>query len=69
MQSQRSVYVGWTGMASTSKPASIAERAGRRAKDDSGVVEIDAMFGNMLGLADGQKVEFHGFCHEDWLTP
>lgn len=43
-------------MASTAKPTSVLERTGRRAKDDAGVVEIDATFGRMLGLADGQKV-------------
>ncbi|CAD6587897.1 MAG: Peroxisome biosynthesis protein pex1 [Alectoria sarmentosa] len=54
--SQRSVYVGWTGMASTAKSASIADTTGRRPKEELGVVEIDATFGRMLGLMDGQKV-------------
>ncbi|KAF6227434.1 hypothetical protein HO133_008878 [Letharia lupina] len=54
--SQRSVYVGWTGMASTAKSTSITDRTGRRPIDEIGVVEIDAMFGRMLGLMDGQKV-------------
>ena len=60
--SQRSVYVGWTGMASTAKPISIADRTGRRAKEELGVVEIDATFGHMLGLADGQRVRNYGCC-------
>ena len=43
-------------MASTAKPTSIADRTGRRSKEEIGVVEIDASFGRMLGLSDGQKV-------------
>lgn len=43
-------------MASAAKPISVPERAGRRVKEDFGVVEIDATFGRMLGLADGLKV-------------
>lgn len=43
-------------MASAAKPVSVPERAGRRMKEDFGVVEIDATFGRMLGLADGMKV-------------
>lgn len=43
-------------MASTAKSVSIVERTGRRGKEEIGVVEIDATFGRMLGLADGQKV-------------
>ncbi len=43
-------------MASMAKSVSMAERTGRRAKEEMGVVEIDATFGRMLGLADGQKV-------------
>lgn len=57
---QRSVYVGWTGMASTAKPTSIADRTTRRPKEEMGVVEIDATFGRMLGLLDGQKVRIIG---------
>lgn len=60
--SQRFIYVGWTGMASTAKPISIADRTGRRAKEDLGVVEIDATFGRMLGLADGHRVRNCGYC-------
>lgn len=43
-------------MASAAKPISVPERSGRRMKEDFGVVEIDATFGRMLGLADGMKV-------------
>ena len=58
--SQRSVYVGWTGMASTAKSTPTADRTGRRPKEEVGVVEIDAMFGRVLGLVDGQKVRLIG---------
>ena len=47
-------------MASTAKSTSIADRTGRRPKEDVGVVEIDATFGRMLGLVDGQKVRRTG---------
>lgn len=43
-------------MASTAKSTSVADRAGKRPKEEVGVVEIDATFGRMLGLMDGQKV-------------
>ena len=43
-------------MASTAKPASIVDRTGRRAKEETSVVEIDATFGRTLGLVDGQRV-------------
>ena len=43
-------------MASTAKSTSVSDRAGRRPKEEVGVVEIDATFGHMLGLTDGQKV-------------
>ena len=56
---QRSIYVGWTGMASTAKPTYLVERPGRRVKEEAGVVEIDATFGRTLGLADGQKVDIY----------
>ncbi len=58
--SQRSVYVGWTGMASTAKSTTIADRSGRRPREEIGVVEVDATFGRMLGLVDGQKVRKTG---------
>ena len=43
-------------MTSTAKSASVADKTGRRPKEEIGVVEIDATFGHMLGLVDGQKV-------------
>ena len=52
----RSVYVGWTGMASATKAGPTIEKSRKRGRDDAGLVEIDATFGRMLGLVDGQKV-------------
>lgn len=43
-------------MESTAKPATIVDKTGRRTREESGVVEIDATFGRMLGLGEGQKV-------------
>lgn len=43
-------------MASTSKPSTMPDVVGRRARDATGVVELDDTFGRMLGLSDGQKV-------------
>ena len=54
--SHRSVFAGWTGMASTAKSPATVERSGRRPREEMGVVEIDAIFGRMLGLVDGGKV-------------
>jgi len=61
---QRSLYVGWTGMPSKRKLAPIVGRegitgskgntAGR--EPEVAVVEIDATFGRMIGLAESQKV-------------
>ena len=61
---QRSLYVGWTGMPSKRKLAPIVSRdgisgsrgntAGR--EPEIAVVEIDATFGRMTGLAESQKV-------------
>ncbi|MCJ1378104.1 Peroxisome biosynthesis protein pex1 [Xylographa soralifera] len=57
---QQSVFVGWTGMASQRKaPASVIRAQARNTSSrdqDIGVVEVDATFGRMLGLAEGQKV-------------
>lgn len=47
-------------MASTAKSTSIIDRSGKRSKEELGVVEIDAIFGRMLGLGDGQKVRITG---------
>ena len=43
-------------MASTAKSPATVERSGRRPREEMGVVEIDAIFGRMLGLVDGGKV-------------
>jgi len=61
---QRSLYVGWTGMSSKRKLVPIVSRdgisggrggtAGR--EQEVAVVEIDATFGRMIGLAEAQKV-------------
>ncbi|KAF3061800.1 Peroxisome biosynthesis protein PAS1 [Daldinia childiae] len=60
--SQRSLYVGWTGMPSKRKIASIVDRDGIIGTRGSGrdqevaSVEIDATLARTLGLPDGQKV-------------
>ncbi|MCJ1400665.1 Peroxisome biosynthesis protein pex1 [Xylographa trunciseda] len=57
---QQSVYVGWTGMASQRRPSIPVGRTqvknGTPREQDIGIVEVDATFGRMLGLAEGQKV-------------
>ncbi|MCJ1307931.1 Peroxisome biosynthesis protein pex1 [Agyrium rufum] len=57
---QRSIYLGWSGMASSRASRSGPMRNGVRLSStrdsDPSVVEIDATFGRMLGLAEGQKV-------------
>ena len=55
--SQRSVYVGWTGMPSKRKVASTAGRGNLRGGPiDINVVEIDSTFARTVGLAEGQRV-------------
>ncbi|KAI2463613.1 AAA-domain-containing protein [Annulohypoxylon bovei var. microspora] len=60
--SQRSIYVGWTGMPSKRKIAPIVDRDGISGTRGSGrdqeiaSVEIDATLAATLGLSDGQKV-------------
>ncbi|KAF2142177.1 uncharacterized protein K452DRAFT_250025 [Aplosporella prunicola CBS 121167] len=61
---QKSVFVGWTGMQAKRKLAPVVGRdgiAGSRGSavgrdQDVAVVELDAAFGRLLGLEDGQKV-------------
>lgn len=58
---QRSVYLGWTGMQSRRKLAPVVGRDGLSNRNanrehDVAVVEIDAAFGRILGLLEGQKV-------------
>ncbi|EXJ96263.1 hypothetical protein A1O1_01389 [Capronia coronata CBS 617.96] len=56
---QRSAYVGWTGMPTRSRPASVINndrsRPGTR-EQETQVVEIDATFAKVLGLSEGQKI-------------
>ncbi|KAI1098695.1 AAA-domain-containing protein [Jackrogersella minutella] len=60
--SQRSIYVGWTGMPSKRKIAPIVDRDGISGTRGSGrdqevaSVEIDATLAATLGLSDSQKV-------------
>ncbi|KAM0141428.1 hypothetical protein ACHAP3_002292 [Botrytis cinerea] len=59
---QRSIFVGWTGMQSKRKLAPIVGRDGISGTRGSGreqevqVVEIDATFARTLGISDGQKI-------------
>ncbi|KAK0650092.1 Peroxisome biosynthesis protein PAS1 [Lasiodiplodia hormozganensis] len=61
---QRSVFLGWTGMQAQTKPAPVVGRdglAGSRGtsvgrEQDVAAVELDATFGRLLGLSNGQKV-------------
>ena len=55
----RSAYMGWTGMPSRTRPASLANvdrhRSGSRDLDVQ-TVEIDGTFARLLGVQEGQKV-------------
>ena len=58
--SQRSVYVGWTGMPSKRK-ASLAvgkgsSRGGSGRDAETNIVEIDSAFARTVGLVEGQRV-------------
>jgi peroxin-1 len=54
---QRSIYVGWTGYASRTRPASVINADRRGTKElDVPMVEIDSIFGAKLGLGEGRKV-------------
>ncbi|ESZ96287.1 putative Peroxisome biosynthesis protein PAS1 [Sclerotinia borealis F-4128] len=59
---QRSIFVGWTGMQSKRKLAPIVGRDGINGARGSGreqevqIVEIDATFARTLGILDGQKI-------------
>ena len=56
---QRAAYVGWTGMPSRTRPASVVNldrsRPGSRELEVQ-MVEIDGTFARLLGLVEGQKV-------------
>jgi len=57
---QRSVYVGWTGMPSRTRPASVINndrsRPGSSREQDVQLLEIDGTFAKVVGLTEGQKV-------------
>ncbi|KAL8740691.1 MAG: hypothetical protein Q9190_006631, partial [Brigantiaea leucoxantha] len=56
----RSVFVGWTGMSSKRRARSIVGRGKGTSSSSRNsevlVVELDAVFGRMLGLTEGQRV-------------
>ncbi|MCJ1479288.1 Peroxisome biosynthesis protein pex1 [Lambiella insularis] len=57
---QQSIYVGWTGLGSQRRHSpsigrGLAKNRSTR-EQDVGFVELDATFGRMLGLSDGQRV-------------
>jgi len=62
----KSVYLGWTGMQSRTRPGSVALRngtgsvrggsAGGRKEQDVALVELDSTFGRLVGLTEGMKV-------------
>ncbi|KAI0483172.1 AAA-domain-containing protein [Xylariaceae sp. FL0804] len=60
--SQRSIYLGWTGLPSKRRIAPIVDRDGINGARGSGKeqevasVELDATLASTLGLTDGQKV-------------
>jgi peroxin-1 len=62
---QKSIFVGWTGMQSKRKLAPVVGRDGLDGSKGSAVnrdqdvpvVEVDATFARLLGLAEGQKVD------------
>ncbi|KAJ9623731.1 Peroxisome biosynthesis protein pex1 [Knufia peltigerae] len=55
---QRSAYVGWTGMPSRTRPASVinTDRARPGREQETQTVEIDATFAKVLGLSEAQKI-------------
>ena len=57
---QQSVYLGWTGLPSQRSSKPPTSKAGAREvtlrDSESNGVEIDATFGRMIGLTEGQKV-------------
>jgi len=56
-KSQKSVYLGWTGMRSQTRMNSLLsrERTGRQDQEVP-TVEIDSTYAKILGLSDGIKV-------------
>jgi peroxin-1 len=58
---QKSVFVGWTGMQSQRRLASVIGRDGLRgnqstSQQDIPAVEVDTTFARLIGLSEGQKV-------------
>ncbi|KAL9080117.1 MAG: hypothetical protein Q9157_001077 [Trypethelium eluteriae] len=59
---RKSVFLGWTGMQTTSKLASVVGKdgiAGSRGpsrEDEINIVELDATFARLLGISQGQKL-------------
>ena len=56
--SLRVLYLGWSGFASSHGPKSspLQENGLSSSAQTSGVVELDAVYGTSLGLANGQTV-------------
>lgn len=53
----RSVFLGWTGMRSQTRAASLLRREGSgRPEQEMPTVEIDSTYGKLLGLTAGIKV-------------
>ncbi|EYE95678.1 AAA family ATPase peroxin 1 [Aspergillus ruber CBS 135680] len=61
--SQRSLYLGWTGMPSKRKLAPVVGRdginRGSAREQEVSTVELDTTFGRVLGLAEGQPVAIY----------
>ena len=59
-ETRRFIYVGWSGMPSSSKstnpPMNWKQRNRAGKETGTSIIEIDATFGRALGLTDGQKV-------------
>ena len=56
----QSIYTGWTGMSSQRRPSSIIGKGTTKTasvrESECGVVELDATFGQVIGLTEGQRV-------------
>lgn len=57
VKSQKSVYLGWTGMRSQTRMGSLVlrERSGRQDQEVPSV-EIDSTYAKLLGISEGMKV-------------
>ncbi|KAK3077124.1 hypothetical protein LTS18_011158, partial [Coniosporium uncinatum] len=60
--SSRSIFAGWTGMQSKQKLVGVVGKDGIRGgttarEQEISTVEVDATFGRLVGLAEGEKVE------------